>query len=426
MRRVLVVGSGGREHAIAWKLRQSPRLGELFVAPGNGGTAAIATNLDVKLGDIEGMVRAAKEHRVDLVVVGPEAPLAAGLADRLEAEWIAVFGPREEGARIEASKGWAKGLMARHGIPHARSAVFTSRLDARDYVASLPGVPVVKADGLAGGKGSFVCETKEEALAVIDQLMQEGALGEAGRTVVIEERLTGREVSAHAFTDGRTVVPLPFACDYKRALDGDEGPNTGGMGAYSPALWLDEATERFIHEQVTEATVRALAAEGVSYRGVIYPGLMVTADGPRVLEYNCRFGDPETQVLLPRLKSDLLDILWATANGRLHEAAVEWSTDACVGVVMASGGYPDEYRTGFPIYGLGAVEGEVLVFHAGTALREDGTVVTAGGRVLTVVALAPTLAEARAKAYRAVQHIHFSRAHYRRDIAAPSQDAVLG
>ncbi len=421
----MVVGGGGREHAIAWKLRQSPRLEELFVAPGNAGTAAIATNLDVKASDIEGLVAAAREHRVELVVVGPEEPLARGLADRLEAEGIAVFGPRQAGARIEASKAWARELVARYGIPHPTFAIFDSRTDARDYVQSLPEPPVVKADGLAGGKGAFVCESKEEALAVIDRLMVEEALGPAGRTVVVEEKLAGREVSAHAFTDGRTVVPMPFACDYKRALDGDRGPNTGGMGAYSPALWLDEPTERFVHQQITEATVRALAAEGIDYRGVLYPGLMVTEQGPLVLEFNCRFGDPETQVLLPRLKSDLLEIAWAVANGRLHEVAVEWSTDACVGVVLASGGYPDEYRTGYPIYGLSSVEGDVLVFHAGTALGDDGTVVTAGGRVLTVVALAPTLTEARARAYRAVQHIHFTRAHYRRDIAAPAQDAKV-
>ncbi|HXG42168.1 MAG TPA: phosphoribosylamine--glycine ligase [Dehalococcoidia bacterium] len=425
MRRVLVVGGGGREHAIAWKLRQSSSLGELLVAPGNAGTAAIATNLDIRANDVEGLVAAAREHRVELVVVGPEEPLARGLADRLEAEGIAVFGPRQAGARIEASKAWARELAARHGIPHPAFAIFTSRTDARDYVMSLSGPPVVKADGLAGGKGAFVCQSKEEALDIIDRLMVDEALGPAGRTVVVEEKLSGREVSAHAFTDGRTVVPMPFACDYKRALDGDQGPNTGGMGAYSPALWLDEPTERFVHQQVTEAAVRALAAEGIDYRGVLYPGLMVTDRGPLVLEFNCRFGDPETQVLLPRLKSDLLKIAWAVANGRLHEVAVEWSTEACVGVVMASGGYPDEYRTGYPIYGLGSVEDDVLVFHAGTALRDDGTVVTAGGRVLTVVAVAPTLTEARAKAYRAVQHIHFTRAHYRRDIAAPAQDAKV-
>ncbi len=424
----MVVGGGGREHALAWKLRQSPHLGELWVAPGNAGTARIAHNLDIRAGDVEGLVQAAKENRVELVVVGPEEPLARGLADRLEAQGIAVFGPPQAGARIEASKAWARQLCAHHSIPHPAFAVFDNWRDAKSYVQSLSRPPVVKADGLAGGKGSFVCQSLEEALQVIDRLMREEALGPAGRTIVVEERLEGREVSAQAFTDGRAVVPMPMSCDYKRLLDGDQGPNTGGMGAYSPAFWLDEPTERLIHERVTEAAVRALAQEGVPYKGVLYPGLMVTAHGPVVLEFNCRFGDPEAQVVLPRLKSDLLEICWAVANGRLQEVAVDWSAEACVGVVMASGGYPEEYRTGFPIYGLGAAQGEgVLVFHAGTRLADDGhTVLTAGGRVLTVVATAPTLAEARARAYRAVQHIHFSRCHYRRDIAAPAQGAVTG
>jgi phosphoribosylamine--glycine ligase len=243
--------------------------------------------------------------------------------------------------------------------------------------------------------------------------------------VLVEERLSGREVSAHAFADGSTVAPMPFACDYKRNSDGDEGPNTGGVGAYSPALWLDEAVEQYIHQQITEAAVIAMAEEGTPYSGVLYPGLIVTPEGPKVLEFNCRFGDPEAQVLLPRLRSDLLEICWAVANNRLAEAEIAWTTDACVGVVMASGGYPNDYQTGYPIAGLNALEPDVLVFHAGTALGEGGTVVTSGGRVLTVVASAPTLSEARAKVYRNVQRIHFSRAHYRRDIAAPAQDARI-
>ncbi len=420
---VLVVGSGAREHAIAWKLRQSPRLTDLFVAPGNAGSAAVAQNLPVNAADLDGTVRAAVDHRIDLVVVGPEQPLADGLVDRLAGRGIAAFGPTQAAARIESSKAFAKDLMRRYGIPTAPFAAFFNRTDARNHVIGLTEPPVVKADGLAAGKGAFVCDSTDEALDAIDLMMGDDLLGAAGRTVVIEERLSGREVSAHAFSDGVTVAPMPFSCDYKRALDGDRGPNTGGLGAYSPPLWLDEAAEQFIHQHVTEATVRALAYEGLPFRGVLYPGLMVTPDGPQVLEFNCRFGDPETQVLLPRLKSDLLEICWAVANGRLHEAPVEWSTDACVGVVLASGGYPDEYQTGFAIAGLGAVEPDVLVFHAGTALGEDGSVVTAGGRVLTVVATAPTLTEARSKAYHNVQHIHFSRCHYRRDIAAPAQDA---
>jgi phosphoribosylamine--glycine ligase len=425
--RVLLVGSGAREHAIAWKLRQSPRLSDLFVAPGNAGTAGIATNLDVKASDVEGVAALAKELRIELVVVGPEDPLDRGLVDRLAAEGIAAFGPTRAAARIESSKAFSKRLMIDHGIPTARSATFTSRTEASSYAESRSGPLVVKADGLSAGKGVFVCETTEEALEAIELMMgEEAAFGEAGRTVVIEERLSGREVSAHAFTDGVSVAPMPFACDYKRALDGNEGPNTGGMGAYSPPMWLDEPLEPFIHERVTEAAVRAMEAEGAPFKGALYPGVMVTEEGPKVLEFNCRMGDPETQVLLPRLKSDLLEICWAVANNRLSECEIQWSTDACVGVVMASGGYPGDYATGFDVAGLGALDPDVLVFHAGTAPGENGSVVTTGGRVLTMAATAPSLAEARGKVYRNVQRIHFTRAHYRRDIAAPAEDARVG
>ncbi len=422
--RVLVVGSGAREHTIAWKLRQSPRLTDLFVAPGNAGTAAIGTNLDIKAADVDGIAAAAKEQRIDLVVVGPEDPLSRGLVDRLTAEGISAFGPTRAAAQIESSKAFAKELMARYGIPTAASATFDNRIEARNYVEANPGPIVVKADGLTAGKGVFVCDTTEDALAAVDAMMgDEGRFGESGRTVVIEERLSGREVSAHAFSDGTTVAPMPFACDYKRARDADEGPNTGGMGAYSPPSWLDEALEPYIHEQVTEAAIAAMREEGAPYAGALYPGLMVTDDGPRVLEFNCRLGDPEAQVLLPRLQSDLLDICWAAANGTLSECEIRWSTDAAVGVVVASGGYPDDYETGYEIAGLNSLDADVHVFHAGTIPGDQGEVLTSGGRVLTVVATAPTITEARSTAYRNVQRIHFTNAFYRRDIAAPAQDA---
>ncbi|MEX0681883.1 MAG: phosphoribosylamine--glycine ligase [Dehalococcoidia bacterium] len=422
--RVLVVGSGAREHAIAWKLRQSPRLTDLFVAPGNAGTAALATNLEVPASDVEGIVSAAQENRLDLVVVGPEDPLSHGLVDRLTDAGIAAFGPTQAASRIESSKAFSKDLAERYGIPMPASATFERRIDASNYVEAHPGPIVIKASGLTAGKGAVVCETTEEALAAIDSMMgEEAAFGSAGSTVVIQERLIGRETSAMAFTDGTTVSPMPFSCDYKRIFNGDEGPNTGGMGAYSPPLWLDEAMEPYIHEHITEAAVAAMRAEGTPYAGVLYPGLFITADGPRMIEFNCRFGDPETQVLLPRLKSDLLAIFWAVANGRLDECEIDWSTDAAVGVVMASGGYPDDYQTGYEIAGLGSLEPDALVFHAGTTHGDDGAVVTAGGRVLTVVATAPTLTEARAKVYRNVQRIHFTKAHYRTDVAAPSQNA---
>ena len=421
---VLVVGSGAREHTIAWKLRQSPRLTDLFVAPGNAGTGAIGSNLDIKAADVDGIVAAAKEHRIDLVVVGPEDPLSRGLVDRLTVEGIAAFGPTKAAARIESSKAFSKELMGRCGIPTATSATFDRRIDARNYIEAHPGPIVVKADGLAAGKGVFVCETTEEALAAAEAMMGADAMfGESGRTVVIEERLSGREVSAHAFSDGTSVAAMPFACDYKRARDGDEGPNTGGMGAYSPPQWLDETLETFINEQVTEAAIAAMREEGSPYAGALYPGVMITNDGPRVLEFNCRLGDPEAQVLLPRLQSDLLDICWAVANGRLSECKIRWSTNAAVGVVIASGGYPDDYQTGYAISGLSSLDEDVHVFHAGTVAGEDGEVLTSGGRVLTVVAQAPTLTEARSKAYSNVRRIHFTNAHYRRDIAAPSQDA---
>jgi phosphoribosylamine---glycine ligase len=421
---VLIVGSGSREHALAWKLRQSPKLTDLFIAPGNAGSAALGTNVNIKSSDIDGLVDLAKRLRVDLVVIGPEDPLSRGLADRLAVEGIAAFGPTKDAARIESSKAFSKQLMMRHGIPTGRAEIFSNRMEARNYVESLHGGVVVKADGLAQGKGVFVCDSAEEALPVIDQLMgDEAILGTAGQTLLIEERLTGREVSAMAFTDGVTVAPMPFSCDYKRAGTGDEGPNTGGMGAYSPPMWLDEELEPYIHENITEAAIRAMADEGSPYRGVLYPGLMVTPDGVRVIEFNCRFGDPETQVIILRLKSDLLDICWAVVNNRLADAEIEWSTDAAVGVVVASGGYPAEYTTGYEIAGLSSLDDDVLVFHAGTALRDDGAVVTNGGRVLTVVASAPTLADARAKVYANVQRIHFTAAQYRRDIAAPAQDA---
>ena len=421
---VLLVGSGAREHALAWKLRQSPKLTDLFVAPGNAGTAALGTNLPLKASDVEGLTRAAKENRCELVVVGPEDPLARGLVDRLAVEGIAAFGPSRSAAQIESSKAFAKALMERHGIPTARTAVFSNRTDARNHIEGLGEAPVVKADGLAGGKGALICDTKAEALRAIDMMMGEQAIfGAAGRTVVIEERLSGREVSAHAFSDGRTTLPMPFSCDYKRALDGDEGANTGGMGAYSPPAWLDADTAHAIDERITTAAVNAMMDDEAPYRGVLYPGIMVTPDGPKVLEYNCRLGDPEAQALLPRLKTDLLEICLAVANNRLHEVDIEWSEQACVAVVLASGGYPEEYQTGFPISGLGQLEEDVLVFHAGTELTSIGSVVTSGGRVLTVAALGDTLTEARAKAYRNVQRVHFSLRHYRRDIAAPAQEA---
>ena len=423
---VLIIGAGAREHTIAWKLRQSPRLDDLFAAPGNPGTAELGSNLPLDIEDFDAIIRACREHRIDLVVVGNEGPLAAGLVDRLTVLGIAAFGPAQAAAEIESSKVFAKELMTAHDIRTAPFATFDDIAAAQAYVEEQSVPLVVKADGLAVGKGVIVTSSKEQALAALDTIMSKRAFGVAGERVVIERRLYGREVSAHAFTDGQTVVHMPFACDHKPVFDGDKGPNTGGMGAYSPAGWLDGATAEAIQSGVTEAAVRAMMAEGRPYRGVLYPGLMVTNDGPQVIEFNCRFGDPEAQVLLPRMESDLLEVLWAVANNRLAETDVRWSPDACVGVVLASGGYPTAYDTGFPIEGLDEIDPDVLIFHAGTQREDDGTLVTTGGRVLTVAATGATLNEAREKAYRNAERIRFQGRHYRQDIGVAQSAAVQG
>ena len=430
---VLLIGSGAREHAIAWKLRQSPRLGALYAAPGNPGIAQLAETVPLAVPKADApqeqidaycgaVVAAARVRRVELVVVGPEDPLSFGLADRLHIAGIRAFGPSQAAARIESSKAFAKEIMRRHGVPMGAAARFDSFEAACGYVASRAGDVVVKADGLAAGKGAVVTSSHEEAIDALRGLMLEGALGAAGRTVVIEDRLRGRETSAHAFSDGRHVAHMPFACDHKAAYDGGRGPNTGGMGAYSPASWLPDDAAESVRREVTERTVAALAAEGAPFRGVLFPGLMLTAEGPRVLEFNCRFGDPEAEVLLPRLESDLLDIMVACADGTLDHVDVRWSDDAAVTVMLASGGYPGPYETGRPIDGLGDVDADALVFHAGTKLDASGRVVTNGGRVLAVTATAPTIAQAREKAYRNVERIRFEGMHYRRDIGA-SDDA---
>ncbi len=423
---VLLIGSGAREHAIAWKLRQSSRLDELFIAPGNPGTAELGTNLDLGDSNHERIVRACRELRIDLVVVGNEEPLAAGLVDRLAVEGIAAFGPTKAAAEIEWSKVFAKELMAKHGIPSAPFTVFDNAAAACAHVEAQPGPLVVKADGLAKGKGVIVCGTREEALDAVDALMVRREFGASGDRVVIERRLSGPEVSAHAFTDGRTVAHMPFSCDHKPVFDGNQGPNTGGMGAYSPPGWLDGSTGATVRSAITQAAVQAMMAEGRPYRGVLYPGLMLTDAGPMVIEFNCRMGDPETQVLLPRLQSDLLDVCWAVANNRLHEIELRWSDEACVGVVLASGGYPGAYQTGLPIDGLADLDSGVLVFHAGTRRADDGPIVTAGGRVLTVAATGATMEDARRTAYRNVERIRFEGVHYRRDIGAAQPAAVKG
>ena len=421
---VLLLGSGGREHAVAWKLAQSPDLGALTSAPGNAGTDQYGENLGgLDIDSPSAVVEAAASVRADLVVVGPEAPLAHGVADALSAEGVPVFGPSMSAAEIEWSKAFAKELMAEARITTGRAAMFEDFDMAVAFAHSRGGACVVKADGLAAGKGVVVCDTTDEAIAAIEASMMDRAFGDAGARVLIEERLSGPETSAHAFTDGTTVAHMPFSCDHKPVFDGDEGPNTGGMGVYSPPGWLTDDDAARIEREVTERAVAALSASGREYRGVLYPGMMVTANGPKVIEFNCRLGDPEAEALLPRLTSDLLAICEGVAHGRLAEVPVEWDDDATVGVVMASGGYPGSYATGKPITGVEDVDSDVQVFLAGARRDADGTLVTAGGRVLCVVAKAPTLGEARERAYDNVRRIHFEGAHYRTDIAAPARVA---
>ncbi|HEY7668682.1 MAG TPA: phosphoribosylamine--glycine ligase [Actinomycetota bacterium] len=416
--RVLVVGGGGREHALAWKLRQSPSVDDVLVAPGNAGIASLARRVPVAVDDVDRIVDLAEREDADLTVVGPEAPLVAGLADALVGRGRRVFGPSAAAARLEGSKAFAKDLMRRHGIPTARSGTFTDVAEASAFVDELGGRAVVKADGLAAGKGVTVASDRASAIAALEDALARGAFGAAGSTVVVEEVLEGPEVSAFALLDGERVLRLGLAQDFKRIGDGDTGPNTGGMGAYAGLPWIAPDLEARIWSETVEATAGALAAEGIAYRGCLFAGLMLTADGPKVLEFNCRFGDPETEALLPRLALDLAETLATCADGRLDDRPRPDTGEAVVTVVLASGGYPGTYATGVPIDGLEAaaeVDG-VTVFHAGTE-DADGRVVTAGGRVLAVSALGASLREARARAYEACGRIAFDGMTYRRDIA---------
>jgi phosphoribosylamine--glycine ligase len=420
--KVMVIGGGAREHTLVWKIIQSDRVGEVIVAPGNAGTAAIARNLDVSASDVDALCEAARAEGVDLVVVGPEAPLAAGIVDSLQDLGIPAFGPSGRAAVIESSKVFAKKLMHDHDIPCGHDAVFSSVDEARAYVKTQRPPVVIKADGLAAGKGVIVAESTDQALEALSDIMEERAFGDAGNQVLVEECLVGQEASLLCFTDGETVVPIIPARDYKRARDNDAGPNTGGMGVYSPPGFLNSDLAASLTRTVLEPTVQAMAREGRPYRGVLYAGLMLTENGPRVLEFNARFGDPETQVQLPLLRSDLVDILLAVIDGTLARTKVEWSSDGCVGVVLAAGGYPGKYETGYPISGLDRVDPDVVVFHAGTKLNGP-SVVTSGGRVLTVAATGSSVAEAREQAYRNVAAIEFDGCHYRKDIAAEAQQS---
>lgn len=419
MSKVLVIGSGGREHALAWKLAQSPRVSEVIVAPGNAGTAAEARcrNAAVKATDLEGLLQLARGEGVAVTVVGPEVPLVAGVVDRFREAGLRIFGPTSAAAQLEGSKAFAKDFLARHGIPTAFYAVHTQVEAALAYIRQKGAPIVVKADGLAAGKGVIVAMTLEEAEAAVRDMLSGNAFGDAGARVVIEEFLEGEEASFISMVDGRTALPMATSQDHKRVGDGDTGPNTGGMGAYSPAPVVTPEVHGRIMREVVEPTVAGMAADGIPFTGFLYAGLMIDASGaPKVIEFNVRFGDPETQPVMLRLQSDLLDLVEAALDGRLHEVQTQWDPRPSLGVVMAARPYPESPVTGDPIHGLDAVPADVKVFHAGTALDADGKVVSAGGRVLCVTALGDSVADAQRRAYTGVDAIRWEHAFCRRDI----------
>ena len=422
--RVLVIGGGGREHALAWKIADSPLVDQVYCAPGNAGIAEVAECVPIAPGDILRLRRFARENAIDLTVVGSEEPLVKGIVDSFATAGLRVFGPTREAARLEGSKVFCKQLMQRHGVPTAEFRTFNGPERAKSYLEMIGAPVVVKADGLAAGKGVMVAKTLEEAEAALAECFVVRRFGDAANVVLIEEYLEGEELSLLSIVSGNQVLPLAPAQDYKRIFDGDEGPNTGGMGSYSPVPSVDDALYERLVDEIVRPTVAEIARRGIDYRGVLYAGLMLTDRGPEVLEFNCRFGDPETQALLPRLQSDLLELLWTAARGETLPAAAEWSKGPAVGVVMASGGYPGSTSKGDPIIGLEkawAVNG-VEVFHAGTRRGPDRRLVTAGGRVLTVTGLGDTFAQARARAYEGVAAISFTGEQHRTDIALRAEE----
>jgi phosphoribosylamine--glycine ligase len=415
--RILVVGGGGREHALVWKLAQSPRVAKIYCAPGNPGIGELAECVNISVDNIKALCGFAREHNVDLTVVGPEKPLTEGIVDYFSAQGLKIFGPTQDAAQLEGSKSFAKARMQQYGIPTADFKIFDSAVEARAYIERQGTGLVVKADGLAAGKGVVVAETAAEALQAIDEIMLEKVHGDAGSQVVLEERLIGEEASLLAFTDGFVVVPMVAAQDHKRVGDGDTGPNTGGMGAYAPAPVMTPELLATVQRTILQPMIDGLRNDGILYQGCLYAGLMITDDGPKVIEFNARFGDPETQVVLPLLEGDLLPVLEACIDGTLAEREVVWKDSAAVCVVLAAGGYPGDYRRGDVISGLAAAEAkDAIVFHAGTALANDA-VVTNGGRVLGVTSVAENIPAAVNKVYPAVEQIKFAGLQYRKDIA---------
>ncbi len=416
--KVLVIGGGGREHALVWKLSQSPKVDKIFCAPGNAGIAETAECLNIKADDIEGLLDFAKYERIDLTVVGPEIALTLGVVDRFQKEGLRIFGPEAAGAQLEGSKVFAKDFMRKYGLPTAEYKTFTSYLHAEEYVR-LKGAPlVIKADGLAAGKGVIVCNSVDEAVDALRLIMKEKAFGSAGDRVIVEQCLKGEEASFMILTDGETVLPLATSQDHKQVFDSDEGPNTGGMGAYSPAPIVTEELRAEINKTVIDPLMKGLKRERINYRGVIYAGIMVCDGKPFVLEFNCRFGDPEAQPILMRFDSDLFDTLTAAADGKLKDISISWKNEPSICVVVSSGGYPGKYKKGIPINGLDSLKKreDLVVFHAGTGMKKGGFV-TAGGRVLGVTALGSDIKTARLNAYAAIDKIHIDGMHYRKDIA---------
>jgi len=422
--KILLIGSGGREHAIAWILQESPRLEQLYVAPGNAGMEIGAKAVDIAADDIKGLLDFAKSNAIDLTIVRPEAPLVAGIVDEFQKEGLRIFGPSEAAAQLEGSKVFSKEAMKRFGVPTADFKVFDNPEDAKTHTPNIQYPVVIKADGLAAGKGVIIAKNKEEAVDAIKLIMEDKKFGAAGDKIIIEDCLVGEEASIIVVSDGEHVIPMASSQDHKAIYDGDEGPNTGGMGAYSPAPVVTEAIQKECMEKVVYPMIKGMASEGNKFVGVLYAGIMVTKEGPKVLEFNVRFGDPETQAILPRLKSDLVDIIEATIDGKLNEISIEWNPKACVCVVLASGGYPGEYEKGKEIQGLAkaAMMHEVFLFHAGTKRYRVGdqrlNVITSGGRVLGVSALGEDIKAAIDRAYQAVERVSFNGMYYRKDIGA--------
>ena len=423
--KVLIVGSGGREHAIAWKVAQSPKVDKIYCAPGNAGIAEYAECVPISAMEFDKLAAFAKEHEVDLTVIGMDDPLVGGIVDVFEAQGLRVFGPRKNAAILEGSKAFSKDLMKKYNIPTAAYETFTDPHKALEYLQTAKMPIVLKADGLALGKGVLICNTLEEAQAGVKEIMEDKKFGSAGNQMVIEEFMTGREVSVLSFVDGDTIRIMTSSQDHKRALDGDQGLNTGGMGTFSPSPFYTDEVDEFCKKYVYQASVDAMASEGREYKGVIFFGLMLTPDGPRVLEYNCRFGDPEAQVVLPRLENDIVDVFNACIDGTLDQIDLKFRDEACVCVVLASDGYPLAYEKGLPITGFEAFadKDDYFCFHAGTKFDENGNIVTNGGRVLGISALGSDLKEARAKAYEATEWIHFDNKYMRHDIGKAIDEA---